>query len=322
MISIIILNYNGSAWLKKLFDSLLCQTYQDFEIIFVDNASVDDSIAFLQKNYQDARIKIVKSDKNLGFAGGNNLGIETSKGRYLLLINNDTWLKKDFLERIIAFYQNNQFDVVAPFEKDYADEKESKKYNATIDLFGHPIGVGLEEKKSFYLLGACLFFEKKLYEESLGLDSNFFFYSEEVDWFWRLNLLKKSFAYVPDLFFCHAGAGSTGRGVRYATFLWRNQNIPQMLLKNYKWFTLLWIFPLYLVQNIFEIIFFVLILKPKVAYSYVQGWWFTLKNLRKILQKRIWVQKNRLVGDYVIMQKMYFGFAKLHHLLSFVKKQA
>lgn len=320
LISIIILNYNGKQWLKKLFDSLLCQTYQTFEIILVDNASVDGSIGFIRNSYVDIRIKIIESDKNLGFAGGNNLGVENSSGKYVLLINNDTWLKTDFLEKIVSFYRDNNFNVVAPYEKDYADKKESKKHNATIDLFGHPIGLGLEEKKSFYLSGACLFFEKKLYEDSLGLDSNFFMYSEEVDWFWRLNLLKKSYSYIEGLFFYHAGAGTTGSGVKYSTFLWRNQNILQMLLKNYQWFTLLWILPLYFIQNIFEIIFFTIILKPKIAYSYIQGWWFNARNLGKILQKRTWVQKNRLVGDYAIMQKMYFGFAKLRHLLVFRRR--
>jgi hypothetical protein len=320
LISIIILNYNGKQWLKKLLDSLLCQTYQNFEIILIDNASTDDSVEFINSNYNDAKIKIVKSNNNLGFAGGNNLGIENSSGKYVLLANNDIWLKTDFLEKAVVFYQANNFDVVAPYEKDYADKKESKKYTATIDLFGHPIGLEPEEKKSFYLSGACLFFEKKLYEDSLGLDSNFFMYSEEVDWFWRLNLLKKSYSHIDGLFFHHAGAGTTGSGVRYSTFLWRNQNILQMLLKNYQWFNLFWILPLYFIQNIFEIIFFAIILKPKIAYSYIQGWWFNALNLRKILQKRTWIQKNRLVGDFEIMQKMYLGFAKMRHLLAFRRK--
>lgn len=320
LISIIVVSYNGQRWLKKLFDSLLFQTYQNFEIIFIDNASTDGSVEFIKNSYDTNKIKIIESSDNLGFAGGNNLGIENSSGKYVLLINNDTWLKTDFLEKTVSFYQDNNFDVIAPHEKDYADKKEAKKYNATIDLFGHPIGLGAEEKKPFYLSGACLFFEKKLYEDSLGLDGNFFMYSEEVDWFWRLNLLKKSYSHIDDLFFYHAGAGSTGDGIKYNTFLWRNQNILQMLLKNYRWFNFFWILPAYIIQNIFEIIFFVIILKPKIAYAYMQGWWFSAINLRKILQKRTWVQKNRLIGDFEIMQKMYFGFAKMRHLLAFCRK--
>lgn len=319
LISIIIVNWNGKKWLKKLFDSLLTQTYQNFEIILVDNASIDDGISFIKNNYNDARIRIIESDKNLGFAAGNNIGINNCKGELVLLLNSDTWVKNDFLEKMYIFFNDNKFDVIAPYEKDYDDKKEFNKYSFSIDLFGHPIL--LKEKKDLYLSGVCLLFKKKLYKESLGLDNNFFMYFEEIDWFWRLNLLNKSFSYIGDLFVYHAGAGSTGTGIKYNSFLWRNQNILQMLFKNYKWFNLLWVLPFYFVQNIFEIIFFILILRPKISLSYIQGWWFNVMNFRKIMQKRKWMQENRLVGDYEIMKKMYIGFAKINHLINFYKNE-
>ena len=109
LISIIIVNYNGKKWLQKCLDSLLCQTYNNFEIIFVDNGSSDDSVEFVNNNYKDERIKIIKSDKNLGFAGGNNLGIDNSKGEYILLLNNDTWVEFDFLEKLFIFYNSELF---------------------------------------------------------------------------------------------------------------------------------------------------------------------------------------------------------------------
>jgi hypothetical protein len=87
-VSVIIVNYNGKKWLKKCFDSLIHQTYKEFEIIFVDNNSSDDSIEFLEKNYQDSRIRVIESGANLGFSGGNNLGIKESRGEYILLLNN------------------------------------------------------------------------------------------------------------------------------------------------------------------------------------------------------------------------------------------
>jgi hypothetical protein len=319
LISIIIVNYNGEKWLKKLFDSLTMQTYQNFEIIFVDNASVDNSIKFISANYNDQRIKVIKSNKNLGFAGGNNLGINNCLGKYILLLNNDTWVKDDFLYKIYNFYIGNNFDVIAPYEQDYEDKKDFSKYSLTIDFFGHPVYLRGEYKKNFYLSGVCLFFLKKIYEESLGLDNNFFMYFEETDWFWRLNLLNKKFSYVNNLFVYHAGAGSTGGGIKYNSFLWRNQNTLQMLLKNYKWFNLLWVLPIYIIQNIFEISFFLLIFKPKISYSYIQGWWFNIKNIKKIVKKREWIKNNRLVGDCEIMRNMYIGFGKLNHLLSFLK---
>lgn len=316
--SIVIVNYNGEKWLRKLFDSLLSQTHARYEIIFVDNASVDNSVKFIKNTYQDNRIKIVKNDRNLGFARGNNAGINVAAGEFIMLLNNDTWLGPDFLGKIINFYKENDFDVIAPRENDYED-KTKKEYISKIDPLGHPVyiyGEGMKDD-GFYLPGICLFFKKESYLETMGLDGDFFMYAEEIDWFWRLNLLKKKFCHVNNLFIHHAGAGSTGGGIKHLSFLWRNQNTLQMLLKNYRWRTLFWVLPLYFIQNIFEIIFFVFILQPQTAYSYVQGWWFNIINFRETMRKRAWVQKNRIANDLEILRKMYIGFGKTKHLLSF-----
>jgi len=175
----------------------------------------------------------------------------------------------------------------------------------------------LDEKPPFYLSGVCLFFSKKLYFKTKGMDNNFFMYFEEVDWFWRLNLLNKKFSYVKDAYIYHYGSGSTGKGIKYLLFLWRNQNTLQMLLKNYEWFNLLWILPIYIIQNIIEIIFFLIILRPKIAFSYLEGWAFNIKNFSRTMKKRKWVQKNRLNSDWTIIKKMYFGFGKINHLINF-----
>ncbi len=320
-ISVIIVNYNGKKWLQKCLDSLLTQQYKNFEVIVVDNNSSDDSIQYIEKNYPT--VIVIKSDKNLGFAGGNNLGIEKAKGEYILLLNNDTWVENSFLEKLYTFYINHDFDVVGPYQKDYHDESEFKQYLITIDLFGHPIYISKGIKRTgFYLSGVCVLFSKKLYAETLGLDSNFFMYFEEIDWFWRLNLLKKTFSYVDNLFVYHAGAGSTGSGIKYQSFLWRNQNTLQMLLKNYSRYNLFWVLPIYFLQNIVEIAFFLLIFKPKIALSYVQGWWFNIVNFGRTMQKRKWVQGNRLVSDFEITKKMYIGLAKIDHFYQYFFKSA
>lgn len=85
-VSIILVNYNGKKYLEALFESLKRLRNDDFtfEVVFEDNASTDDSIAFLyEKGYdKDLNLNVVRSDVNRGFAGGNNFGIENSKGRY------------------------------------------------------------------------------------------------------------------------------------------------------------------------------------------------------------------------------------------------
>lgn len=314
LVSIIIVNFNGLKWLRKCLGSLSSQSYKYYEIIVVDNASPDDSNDFIKRNYP--KINLVKSKNNLGFAGGNNLGISEAKGEYILLINSDTWVKKDFINKLMNFYLLHAYDIIAPRDFGY-DEKINKFYFTTIDLFGHSIYLE-NTKKLFYLSGVCLFFKKDFYLNTRGMDDNFFMYSEEVDWFWRLNLLKKKFTYVDDIFVYHAGAGSTGNGIKYKVFLWRNQNTLQMLLKNYAWHNLTWILPIYFLQNVFEFLFFLLIGKPLIAYSYIEGWIFNFKNFKRTMKERNWVQKNRKIRDMKIMKKMYLGFGKMIHIQKFV----
>ena len=319
MISIIIVNYNGKKWLEKCLDSLFNQTYKEFEIILVDNNSSDDSIEFLNAKYSNRNnLKIVRSDKNLGFAGGNNLGVKNSSGQYILLLNNDTWVEDDFLERLIEFYNNHDFNLVGCKQKNYYSNEIINSNIGTIDIFGFPT----DNDILFGSSGYCLFISKKDYIDSMGLDNNFFMYCEDIDWFWRLNLLEKKMC-ISNIYIHHAGGGSSGefKELNYKLFLWRNQNSLQTLLKNYSWYNLLWILPIYFVQNIVEIIFFFLILEPKIAFSYIQGWWFNLKNIDKILYKRKWIQKNRLISDYDVMKKMYFGSGKVLALINFVKRK-
>jgi GT2 family glycosyltransferase len=257
---------------------------------------------------------------NLGFAGGNNKGINVANGELILLINNDTWVETNFVEELYKYYTTTSSDVVGPKELTYNAENKLHKSFPYLDILGHPIRLQIKNDRFFYLSGVCILFSKKLYIESKGLDENFFMYMEEIDWFWRLQLLsKKKITYSENIYVYHAGAGSTGTGIKYSSFLWRNQNTLQMLLKNYAWYNLVWVLPLYILQNIFEIIAFTLVGKPKIAYTYILGWLFNIKHLPRILKKRREVQSVRLVGDREILKLMYKGPGKLHHLMQYFK---
>lgn len=317
-VSIIIVNWNGRKWLEKCLDSLRAQTYRNFEIIFVDNASTDDSVEFVEKNYPE--VIVVQSDENLGFAGGNNLGIRQAKGDLLLLLNNDTWVENDFLGVMVSLYEETGCDVIAPEEFRYDGKPPVERGQVMrIDPFGHPVGMFGSGMPPFYVSGVCLLFSRDLYLDTGGLDSDFFMYFEENDWFWRLHLLKKTFRQCDDVRVYHSGGGSTGYGLSNRLFLWRNQNTLQMLLKNYSWYNLLWVLPIYCLQNLVEVFVFFSFLKPKIAWSYVEGWLFNLRYLKRTLRKRRWVQENRLVGDREIMKKMYLGFGKFVHLSRFLR---
>lgn len=310
LITIIIVNWNGKKWLKRCLGSLKRQTYKYLEVIVVDNDSTDDSVEYIKKTFP--HVIVLQNRKNVGFATANNKGIAKSKGKYIVLLNNDTWVKPDFTQKLYDYYMSHQYAVIAPVEHRYSHDAYFP-CNTTLDILGSPAYYQPTYKKgkTFFLGGVCLFFEKQLYLETHGLDNNFFMYFEDADWFWRLNMFGKTFAFVRSIPLFHAGAGTTGKGIQYKAFLWRNQNLLQMLLKNYSSLMLVLVIPLYILQNIVEILFFIFAGKFKIAMSYVEGWYFNIKNWDHITRERKWIQRIRSIDDWHIMRKMYMGSGKL-----------
>ena len=104
-VSIIIVNYNGKRYIDNLFLSLKEIDIKDIkvQIVFVDNNSSDDSVKYLKEKYSLANLKIVESKENLGFAGGNNLGVKECEGEYIVFLNNDTKVEKRWLSEL--FYK-------------------------------------------------------------------------------------------------------------------------------------------------------------------------------------------------------------------------
>lgn len=111
-VSIIVVNYNGKRYIDHLFTSLKEVAYNNMmvEVVFVDNDSSDGSVKYLKCKYEDAffSLKIVKNEENFGFAGGNNAGVLASEGRYVILLNNDTKVEKDWLIEIYKCALKNQ----------------------------------------------------------------------------------------------------------------------------------------------------------------------------------------------------------------------
>lgn len=319
-ISVIVVNWNGRQWLDRCLGSLMRQTYQNLEIILVDNASSDDSCGFVKDRFPDVRL--VTSNTNLGFAGGNNLGVANATGEYVLLLNNDAWLDEDFVDKAHNCLRSNCWDIIGATPTAYDGDTNWEPFGSTIDLFGHPVNFPLGARAEFFLSGLCLMLPMKLYLEFGGLDSDYFMYYEDVDFFWRINLSGKRFATIPGLIVHHAGHGSSGDHIEInpKRFLWRNENCLATLLKNYSLINLLWIVPLFLAQLLCEAIIFLMLGRFDITVTY----WYGLKNIfsrrKSIIEKRKLVQRNRINSDTDVMQLMYKGPGKFVHLFEWLRK--
>lgn len=313
----IIINFNGGDLVLQAIDSILHQTATVSNIIVVDNASTDGSLRVIREKFGNA-ITLVVNTTNTGFAHAVNQAIKHSTGSHIILLNNDAWIEHNFVEDALRQLKSSSAQLLAPAMKDYEGKHILSWGGNGIDIFGHFVSLN-RDQKPFYLGGCCIFFTRAMYIETGGLDDDFFLYFEEVDWFWRLHLLNVPFQLATDLFVMHRYSHGTGKGLSCNRFLWRNQNCLQMLLKNYSFYTLVLILPLYITTNIVEMIVFTIIGKPQIALTYLQGFVFNFKLLPRTIGKRTLIQSHRKVSDIVIMSRMYKGSAKLRHLLGWFR---
>lgn len=124
-VAIIIVNWNGLKFLKDCLESVYKQTYTNFDVYFVDNGSVDDSVDFVFKNFP--KVKIIKLEKNTGFAYANNIGInkafEDDSVSYILTLNNDTKVDKNFIFNLVSCINTDKtIGSVAPKIKFFYEE--------------------------------------------------------------------------------------------------------------------------------------------------------------------------------------------------------
>ena len=226
LISVVVLNWNGIKVLNQCLSSLRTQTYTPFEIIVVDNASTDDSVNFIRERFPD--IKLVVNEKNLGFGGGNNVGILTSRGRYIMMLNNDTRLDSKCIEelkksiekddrygacasKILLEYEDNLIDaagiVVCPDGLSIGRGRLEKgdRYDEEVEVF-------------FASDCACLYRREML--ENIGLyDEDFFAYADETDMGWRAQLAGWKCIYNPKAIVYHFHSASTGTYSPFKAFL-------------------------------------------------------------------------------------------------------
>ncbi|MFX1239543.1 MAG: glycosyltransferase family 2 protein [Promethearchaeota archaeon] len=253
LVSIILLNYNNNNFTIDCLESLTKQTYRNFEVIVIDNGSKYSTYLKLKEKIETFSnkldIKLIKSKYNLYYAGGNNKGMKLAKGEYFCLLNNDTEVREDFLEKTINFLKNNpKVGMLCP-KITYFDKKDYIWYagaylNPRSIYFCYHIGVGKKDKGEYnkieetaYANGAALFTSRDVVEEIGLLDDIFFIYAEETDWNYRAKKKGYKVIYFPETLVYHKVDRVTNRfsGLREKTnkmYLY-NRNKIILMLKNF-----------------------------------------------------------------------------------------
>lgn len=217
MVSIVIPNYNGERFLKDCMEALRRQTYEDMEVILVDNASTDNSVELAQKLYPG--IRVVELDDNTGFAYAVNRGIEAAEGEYVLLLNNDTIVfpnfvknqykmikgKPDVFSCSALMIQNADHKLV----DDAGDELAALGWGFAPDR-DKPVSGCMVPHEVFSSCAGAAIYRKSVFDEIGLFDESFFAYLEDMDIGYRARLAGYRNLYNPYAKVYHLGSASSG----------------------------------------------------------------------------------------------------------------
>lgn len=231
--SIVIVNYNRAHMTLACVQSIFTHTEGfDFEVIVVDNGSTDGNIGVITEAFSDVRV--IKNTENLGFSKGNNSGVQLARGRYVLLLNNDTLLIDNAIAKVFLFLNQNPTVGVASCKLLYPDDRlqhncqrfPSVKYRLlellrAQKIFGRKRGGQLLMGAFFshdevaypdWVWGTFFMFPKSIlnFLPDRCLPETFFMYWEDVQWCWEIRRMGYDVAFTPDAKVVHLMEGSKG----------------------------------------------------------------------------------------------------------------
>ena len=225
--SIITINYNGLADTCALMETIPFND-EALEVIVVDNASTKDEASILEQRYP--QVKVIRSHKNLGFAGGNNLGIQAARGKYLFFINNDTVFEHFNIRPLIARLESaKQIGMVCPKIR-FAWGNHPIQYAGytpltPITMRNRSIGFGEDDHGQYdiphptpYAHGAAMMVKREAVEKAGMMPECYFLYYEELDWSMMIRRAGYDIWYDPQCTIYHKESQATGQNSPLRTY--------------------------------------------------------------------------------------------------------
>lgn len=267
LVSIVSVNWNQPELTRIMLNSLRKTSYPELDIWVVDNGSSKGNLKELKAEFPE--VNFVISPENLGFAGGNNLALSLVKGKYVLLLNNDTEVEKDFLQPMVRLMEEKpEIGIVSP-KIFFYDHPDTLQYAGTTLI--HPItnrgkkfGYGEKDTGKYNKVtetgfpnGACMLVKGELFERVGLLYENYFLYYEEHDFAHKVRESGYKIYFQPESKIFHKVSASTGKASPLKTYyLHRNRQLFNR--RNYKGRTFL-----------LSSLYFFLIATPKALLSHL-----------------------------------------------------
>lgn len=234
LVAIVILNYNGVAFLKKFLPSVLASTYDNKKIIVADNASTDQSLTYLQQYFPE--VELLSLSENYGFAEGYNQALKQVKADYYVLLNSDVKVTSNWIEPIIQLMENHtdiavcQPKILSYYQPQYFEYAGAA--GGLLDRYAYPFARGrvfdnIEKDEGqyddvqpiFWASGAAMFVKASVYRDLGGLYGYFFAHQEEIDFCWRVQNAGYKVYYCGFSTVYHVGGGTLPKGHYKKTYL-------------------------------------------------------------------------------------------------------
>ncbi|NLG51761.1 MAG: glycosyltransferase family 2 protein [Chloroflexi bacterium] len=297
--SVIVVNYNGGEELIQCIGSLMPSCSANDEVILVDNASTDGSADAVEQTFPDVRV--IRSKTNLGFGGGNNLGMRVSTGEYLVFLNPDTLVNPGWLDALLAALDENPqvgtvtSKILLLNDRGRINTCGNDTHASGLTLcrgLGLPADMLNEPAEVGAVSGAAFAMRREIYELLGGFDESFFLYMEDTDLSWRARLLGDHPLYVPDSIVYHDYALRFGP---QKTF-YQERNRYLMLLKTLRWRTLLGLLPVLLLAETVTW-GFVLLREPNRLQNKLRAYAWIVRHWPQVMEKRKQTQALRRISD-------------------------
>ena len=281
-VSIVTVNFNQPKVTEELLATI--PLTDDIEVIVVDNGSNSNISTEWQSNYPE--VKFIRSEQNLGFAGGNNLGIKNATGDYLFLVNNDTEFTADLVAKLVSVFDKNpSVGILSPQIKYYSNKSliQYAGYTAMNYYTCRNSCIGLRETDNgqydnitaptSYCHGAAMMVRREAIEKAGTMNENFFLYYEEVDWCEHIKKAGYEAWVCTDALIYHKESVSVGKKSKLKEYF-MNRNRILFIRRNA---------PLF--NRIVFYVYFILLVVPRNVFSYIKDKNY---NFIPVLFKAVW----------------------------------
>ena len=313
-VAIIVVNWNAGDWLRRVLASLSQQTFRDFSIVLVDNASTDDSINRVREYL--SCVTFLPQPRNLGFAAANNLAVKEVDCEWVALLNPDAIPEPEWLERLMiaaaknpgfSFFGSRQLMADAPHLLDGIGDAYHVSGIAWRQGYGQVVEGNRNLAEPVEIFSPCAaagLYKRSAYLQVGGFDERYFCYFEDVDLGFRLRLTGHRALSIPDAVVHHGGSVTAGYLSAFGLYHGR-RNLIWTFIKNMP-ADLLWRYlVLHILMNLFMIVRFTLRGQGQTIFRAEID---ALRGLRSVLRSRKTIQDRRVISSKELLRTMHRGW--------------